>query len=101
MNPIFDFFEISVVVFFLAVWRILVSRSSFIAVLVSLELILFAAGLSLVAFSQHLDDLVGQFFLLLVLTVAAAESAVGLAILVIFHRLRGSISVDSLVSLKG
>ena len=67
----------------------------------SIELILLAVNLNLVAFSTHLGDLVGQVFALFVLTVAAAEAAIGLAILVVFYRNRGSIAVEDINLMKG
>ena len=67
----------------------------------SVELILLAVNINFVAFSSHLGDLVGQVFALLILTVAAAEAAIGLAILVIFFRNRGSIAVDDVNMMKG
>jgi NADH-quinone oxidoreductase subunit K len=67
----------------------------------SIELILLAVNLNLVAFSSHLNDMVGQVFALLMLTVAAAEAAIGLAILVVFFRNRGSIAVEDINMMKG
>lgn len=67
----------------------------------SIELILLAVNINFVAFSSHLGDLAGQVFALLILTVAAAEAAIGLAILVIFFRNRGSIAVDDINVMKG
>jgi NADH-quinone oxidoreductase subunit K len=67
----------------------------------SIELILLAVNINLVAFSTHLGDLVGQVYALFVLTVAAAEAAIGLAILVVFYRNRGSIAVEDINLMKG
>ena len=67
----------------------------------SIEIILLAVNLNFVAFSQHLNDLMGQVFALFVLTVAAAEAAIGLAILVVFFRNKGSIAVEDVSSMKG
>jgi NADH-quinone oxidoreductase subunit K len=67
----------------------------------SIELILLAVNLNMVAFSMHLNDIVGQVFALLILTVAAAEAAIGLAILVVFYRNRGSIAVEDVNMMKG
>jgi NADH-quinone oxidoreductase subunit K len=72
-----------------------------IVILMSIELILLAVMINLVAFSTHLGDLVGQVFAMFVLTVAAAEAAIGLAILVVFYRNRGSIAVDDINLMKG
>ena len=69
--------------------------------LMSVELMLLAVNLSLLVFSVYLDDIVGQIFALLVLTVAAAESAIGLALLVVYYRVRGTISVEFINLMKG
>ena len=77
------------------------TRRNVIVILMSIELILLAVNINLVAFSTHLGDLTGQVFALLVLTVAAAEAAIGLAILVVFFRNRGSIAVEDVNMMKG
>lgn len=75
-------------------------RKNIIIILISLELILLSANINFVFFSILLDDLLGQIFALLILTVGAAETAIGLAILIIYYRLRGGISIDLISSLK-
>ena len=80
---------------------IFINRKNVIVILMSVELILLAVNINLVAFSSFLGDLVGQVFALLVLTVAAAEAAIGLAILVVFYRNRGSIAVEDINLMKG
>ena len=80
---------------------IFINRKNIIVILMSVELILLAVNLNLVAFSAFLNDLTGQVFALLVLTVAAAESAIGLAILVVFFRNKGTISVEDINMMKG
>jgi len=72
-----------------------------IVILMSIELILLAVNINMVAFSTHLNDIVGQVFALLILTVAAAEAAIGLAILVVFFRNRGSIAVEDVNMMRG
>ena len=72
-----------------------------IVILMSIELILLAVNINLVAFSSHLGDIVGQVYALIVLTVAAAESAIGLAIIVVFYRNKGSIAVEDINLMKG
>ena len=67
----------------------------------SIEIMLLAVNLNFIFFSVYLDDIIGQMFALYVLTVAAAESAIGLAILVVYYRLRGVIAIDNISSLKG
>ncbi|MBI5011594.1 MAG: NADH-quinone oxidoreductase subunit NuoK [Methylocystis sp.] len=92
---------VAAVLFTLGVAGIILNRKNIIVILVSVELILLAVNLNFVAFSQSLADLTGQVFALFVLTVAAAEAAIGLAILVAFYRNRGTIAVEDINSLKG
>lgn len=80
---------------------IFLNRRNVIVILMSIELMLLAVNINFVAFSQHLGDLVGQVFALFVLTIAAAEAAIGLAILVVYFRNRGDIDVDDMTMLKG
>ena len=87
--------------FCIAMAGIFLNRKNVIVILMSIELMLLAVNINLVAFSVHLNDMVGQVFALLVLTVAAAEAAIGLAILVVLFRNRRSIAVDELNTLKG
>ena len=87
--------------FVLGVFGIFINRRNVILMLMAIELILLAVNINLVAFSTFLNDIVGQVFALLVLTVAAAEAAIGLAILVIFFRRRGSIAVDDATRMHG
>ena len=77
------------------------SRKNGIVVLMCIELMLLAVNLNFLIFSAYLDDLIGQLFSLLVLTVAAAESAIGLALLVIYHKTRGNIQIEYMNQLKG
>ena len=95
------FLTVSAILFTLGVFGIFLNRKNIIIILMSVELILLAVNVNLVAFSNHLGDLVGQVFALVILTVAAAEAAIGLAILVIFFRNRGSIAVDDVTMMKG
>ena len=85
----------------LGIAGIILNRKNIIIILMSVELILLAVNLNLVAFSSYLGDLTGQVFGLLILTVAAAESANGLAILVTFYRNRGTIAVEDINMMKG
>jgi NADH-quinone oxidoreductase subunit K len=85
----------------LGVAGIILNRKNIIIILMSIELILLAVNVNLVAFSSFLGDIVGQVFALLVLTVAAAEAAIGLAILVVYFRNRGSIAVEDVNLMKG
>ncbi|BDV34837.1 MULTISPECIES: NADH-quinone oxidoreductase subunit NuoK [Methylocystis] len=92
---------VAAILFTLGVAGIILNRKNIIVILMSVELILLSVNLNFVAFSQSLGDLVGQVFALFVLTVAAAEAAIGLAILVAFYRNRGTIAVEDINSLKG
>ncbi len=92
---------VSAILLVLGVVGIFLNRKNVIVILMSVELILLAVNLNLVAFSARLDDLAGQVFALFVLTVAAAEAAIGLAIVVIYFRNRGSIEVEDISTLKG
>ena len=95
------YLSVAAILFTIGVFGIFVNRKNIIVILMSVELILLAVNLNLVAFSAQLGDLAGQVFALMILTVAAAEAAIGLAILVIFYRNRGTIAVEDVNSLKG
>ena len=92
---------VAALLFTTGVLGIFLNRKNIIVILMAIELILLAVNINLVAFSSALGDLVGQVFAMFVLTVAAGEAAIGLAILVIFFRGRGSISVDDPSPMKG
>jgi len=91
---------ISISLFLIGTFGMFLSRKHVIIILISLELILLSTNINFVIFSVFLDDLLGQIYALLVLTVAAAESALGLAILIVYYRLRGGISIDLISLLK-
>ena len=95
------YLAVSAMLFTIGMLGIFLNRKNVIIILMSIELILLSVNLNLVAFSQHLGDLMGQIFALFVLTVAAAEAAIGLAILVVFYRNRGSIAVEDINVMKG
>lgn len=80
---------------------IISNRKSILIVLMCVELILLSVNLNFILFSVYLDDFYGQIFSLFVLTIAAAESAIGLAILILYYRIRGDISINQLATLKG
>jgi NADH-quinone oxidoreductase subunit K len=92
---------VGAILFVLGVLGIFLNRKNVIVILMAVELILLAVNINLVAFSAFMQDLTGQVFAMLVLTVAAAEAAIGLAILVIYFRTRGSIAVDDINRMKG
>ena len=95
------YLTLAAILFTMGVFGIFLNRKNVIIIMMSVELILLAVNINLVAFSTALNDLVGQVFALLVLTVAAAEAAIGLAILVTYFRNRGSIAVDDITLMKG
>ena len=92
---------VSAILFVMGVLGIFINRKNVIILLMSIELMLLSVNINLVAFSAHLGDMVGQVFTLFVLTVAAAEAAIGLAILVCFFRNRGTIAVEDANVMKG
>jgi NADH-quinone oxidoreductase subunit K len=92
---------LAAILFTVGVFGIFLNRKNVIVILMSVELLLLAVSINLVAFSAFLGDLVGQVFALVVLTVAAAESAIGLAIIVVYFRNRGSIAVEDINLMKG
>ena len=95
------YLSVAAILFTLGIFGIFLNRKNVIIILMSIELILLAVNINLVAFSTYLGDIVGQIFALFVLTVAAAETAIGLAILVVFYRNRGSIAVEDINLMKG
>ena len=101
MIGIEHYIVVGTILFVLGVLGIFLNRKNVIVILMAVELILLSVNLNLVAFSAFLQDLTGQVFAMLVLTVAAAEAAIGLAILVIYFRTRGSIAVDDINRMKG
>jgi NADH-quinone oxidoreductase subunit K len=95
------YLAVAAILFTVGILGIFINRKNVIIILMSVELILLSVNINLVAFSAFLNDIVGQIFALLVLTVAAAEAAIGLAVLVVFFRNRGSIAVDDVNLMKG
>ena len=95
------YLTVAAILFTLGVFGIFLNRKNVIIILMSIELLLLAVNINLVAFSHFLGDMVGQVFTMLILTVAAAEAAIGLAILVVYFRNRGSIAVEDINVMKG
>ena len=95
------YLTVAAILFTLGVFGIFLNRKNVIIILMSVELILLSVNINLVAFSHFLGDLVGQVFAIMVLTVAAAEAAIGLAILVVYFRNRGSIAVEDINVMRG
>ena len=96
-----SYLAVAAILFTLGVLGIFINRKNVIVILMSVELILLSVNINFVAFSSFLNDIVGQVFALLVLTVAAAEAAIGLAILVVYFRNRGTIEVEDANVMKG
>jgi NADH-quinone oxidoreductase subunit K len=95
------YLTVAAMLFTLGVFGIFLNRKNVILILMCVELILLSVNINLVAFSTHLGDITGQVFALFILTVAAAEAAIGLAILVVYFRNRGTIAVEDIDMLKG
>ena len=95
------YLTVSAILFTLGVFGIFLNRKNVIVILMSVELILLAVNINFVAFSSYLGELTGQVFALFVLTVAAGEAAIGLAILVVYFRNRGTIAVDDINMMRG
>ncbi len=98
---LFHYLVVAALLVTLGIFGIFLNRKNVIVILMSIELILLGANLNLVAFSAALQDLVGQVFVMFSLTVAAAEAAIGLAIVVVYYRNRGSIEVEDVNLMKG
>jgi NADH-quinone oxidoreductase subunit K len=99
--PLEHYLTVAAILFTLGIFGIFLNRKNVIIILMSIELMLLAINLNLVAFSVYLGDLAGQVFAMFVLTVAAAEAAIGLAILVVYFRNRGSIEVEDISLMRG
>lgn len=95
------YLTVAAILFTLGIFGIFINRKNIIVILMSVELMLLAVNINLIAFSAELGDLVGQIFAMFVLVVAAAEAAIGLAILVVYFRNRGSIAVEDVNMMKG
>ena len=95
------YLTLAAILFTLGIFGIFLNRKNVIVILMSIELMLLAVNINLVAFSRFLEDVTGQVFAMFVLTVAAAEAAIGLAILVVYFRNRGSIAVEDVNLMKG
>ena len=95
------YLAVGAILFVLGVFGIFINRKNVIVILMAIELILLSVNINLVAFSAYLGDMVGQVFAMFVLTVAAGEAAIGLAILVTYFRNRGSIAVEDINLMKG
>ena len=91
---------VNLIIFLIGLSGLIINRRNILITIMAIELMLLAVNLNLILFSVYLDDITGQLFVLFVLTVAATESAIGLAILVVCHKVRGTISVDNVRMIK-
>jgi NADH-quinone oxidoreductase subunit K len=101
MIPLSHYLTVAAILLTLGIFGIFLNRRNVIIILMSIELMLLAINLNFVAFSAYLDDLVGQVFAMFILTIAAAEAAIGLAIVVVYFRNRGTIEVEDINLMKG
>ncbi|MCF6215551.1 MAG: NADH-quinone oxidoreductase subunit NuoK [Emcibacter sp.] len=95
------YLTVAAILFSIGIFGIFMNRKNVIVILMSVELILLSVNINFVAFSSYLNDMGGQIFTMFILTVAAGEAAIGLAILVIYYRNRGSIAVEDIHLMKG
>jgi NADH-quinone oxidoreductase subunit K len=95
------YLTVASILFILGIWGIFLNRKNIVIMLMSIELMLLAVNLNFIIFSVYLDDLLGQVFSIFILTVAAAESAIGLSILVIYSRIKGTLAIDFINLMKG
>ena len=100
MNFIIIFF-VSIAIFFIGLFGIFINRKNLLTVIICIELILLSVNLNLLISAFYLDDILGEIFVIIILTVASAESSIGLAILIIYYRLRGTIAIQGINILKG
>jgi NADH-quinone oxidoreductase subunit K len=98
---LYKYLILSFIIFLIGVIGIFITRRNIIIIIMSIELMLLSVNLLFIFLSIYLDDIIGQIFSLYILTIAAAESSIGLALIVIYYRLRGTISVDYISSIKG
>ena len=98
---IINFLIIAMILFLIGITGIVLNRKNILIMLMSVELMLLAVNFNFILYSVYLDDAIGQLFAVLILTVAAAESAIGLAILVVYYRVRGTIAVENIHLLRG
>lgn len=101
MIPLSDYLVVSALLFVISIFGIVINRNNLIVLLMCTELMLLSVSTNFIAFAQYLDHIGGEVFVFFILTVAAAESAIGLAILVLLYRKRQSVSANDLTGLKG
>ena len=92
--------NIVIVLFLIGVWGLVLNRKNILIIIMSIELMLLAVNINFLVFSVYLDDIVGQLFVLFILTIAATESAIGLAILTVYYKLRNTIQIEKIKNIK-
>nr|QVX31306.1 NADH dehydrogenase subunit 4L [Attheya longicornis] len=92
---------VTILLFFIGVLGLVFNRKNVLTIIMSLELILLSSNLNFILFSIYLDDIIGQIFVLFILTIAATEAAIGLAVLTIHYRLKNTIQIDKITHIKG
>jgi len=101
IGQLISYLSINTILFFVGMLGLVLNRKNILIILMSIELMLLSVNMNFILFSVHLDDIFGQIFAIFVLTVAAGESAIGLAILVIYYRVRGTIAVERVQTMRG
>jgi len=101
IGELINYLSVNTILFFVGMLGLVLNRKNILIILMSIELMLLSVCMNFIVFSVHFDDLLGQIFSLFILTIAAAESAIGLAILVIYYRVRGTIAVEHVQTMRG
>lgn len=96
-----NYLIVNTILFLIGMLGLVLNRKNILIILMSIELMLLAVNMNFIIFSVYIDDILGQMFALFVLTIAAAESAIGLALLVIYYRVRGTIAVERVQTMRG
>jgi len=95
------FLNTNIILFLIGVMGLVLNRKNILIIIMSIELMLLSVNLNFIIFSIYLDDIIGQIFVLFILTIAASESALGLAILVVYYKLKNTIKIDKIKNIKG
>ena len=101
IGQLVSYLFVNTILFFSGTVGLVLNRKNILIILMSIELMLLSVNMNFILFSIHLDDIIGQIFSIFILTIAAAESAIGLAILVVYYRVRGTIAVERVQTMRG
>jgi NADH-quinone oxidoreductase subunit K len=101
VGQLISYLSVNTILFFVGALGLVLNRKNILIILMSIELMLLSVNMNFILFSVHLDDVLGQVFVIFILTVAAGESAIGLAILVTYYRVRGTIAVERVQTMRG